>query len=687
MPIYKVTFFTSWWPRKSQTVAVEEKPMASLSKGRGRGQRAWSTERQPGKFSSSWRDSSYSRSTYFKGSRDTRQSYHDGYSSSAGRSGHGMFRRSEYHGSQGSFSEPQKSDREKTPLSPISTHSQSSSLSRNRSPVTRKIISLNSVTESPKRIRRISLASSASETSEHGSEKKSVSSGSSVVPYRIITSPIRVNTPTSEMKMVEGRVLRSHSNQVGGDQQRKLSQTKAASTSSLTNLSRSTGNRYNTRSKKRSLEEKESSHPKRHQARYSKSKETEYDSDSRNGRRSALGMRKKDRSSVVALERVVTIAEDSDSSLPRDLLCGTMSGTGEESRSEEEVWVEKTIDMAVKRELPGSSANTDNEASRNLSIKVEPTNADDTSMTVPRVDQVEGRVTGDKEAEVTRGTSCVSGSDTLSQEMLKTAAEGHQTEYQQSIDPRTLLLSPHEDRDETPPAELLEATQQYMMQGDYSKWYRENFQNDPQAWQRYLEYYNAIMMGGTSDGDTSVATAEDAATSQPIAAAARGDGDVNEVCRVMEADEGAKQSSACPQLQRTQSLPPANSEVNTPNQTRYWRSMSPEPARRAGQNYYEQILTAMTTPTRGVETVPKNTESPVGSSTEVIDVVIANDDKTDCGSQTGLVPSDVKLELRRTKKLRRKLTSNKYGHLQRQAMKKFFLTAKPLIFSTDTLMR
>ena len=55
------------------------------------------------------------------------------------------------------------------------------------------------------------------------------------------------------------------------------------------------------------------------------------------------------------------------------------------------------------------------------------------------------------------------------------------------------------ERDETPPADLLEASH-HLAQGDYTEWYTKAFQNNPQALQQFLDYYNTMMSSGDGAG-------------------------------------------------------------------------------------------------------------------------------------------------------------------------------------------
>ena len=57
------------------------------------------------------------------------------------------------------------------------------------------------------------------------------------------------------------------------------------------------------------------------------------------------------------------------------------------------------------------------------------------------------------------------------------------------------------ERDETPPADFLEATH-HLAQGEYMEWYRQLFQTNPAALQQFMEYYHTMFSTGGEERGT-----------------------------------------------------------------------------------------------------------------------------------------------------------------------------------------
>ena len=538
------------------------------------------------------------------------------------------------------------------------------------------------------------MASSTSESnSEHGgSEKGHSSESSSVDSYPRITSPIRIDSDNTKEPKSEGRVLRSHSSQLVS-KRRKQAQSKSKSTTPVS--SQPAGSRYNTRSKKRSLDEKETPSPKKHQPSCVKDLANESD-DSSYGKRQAYGLRKKEQvRSVVALERVVTIV-DSDSSSTKCLQSSKVSGAGESSQSEEEVWVERKVEMMIEKQevqeplnVPTRKLSTA-DTSTPKTASDEPTGGKTTPTTKcePQDEQKVHHVTG-------ASSFTTSARDLQDVPETSNAEEKNSqlSDYSCNTELRSAMMSPHEERDETPPAELLEATHQYMMQGDYSEWFRENFQNDPQAWQRYMDYYNAMMMAGGTDGDRSAATAEGAVSSQPTAVAATAD---EMVPGTTDGDgiQPTGKSVGSTLLQRTQSLPPVStsSDHSSDSVERTCKSLPPDWTKLKTGNKSGQVINALedAIPVFLGEVLPMDKPSPMTYSTEDNGPVNNHrngDSIVQVGCQIPTATTQECIEAKRQINSARRKVSRKYRHLQKHALRKFLQSAKPLILSTDTLIR
>ena len=617
----------------------------------------------------SWKGSNFSLSTsHFRESRSNRQSYHEGFSSSG--SGHVMFRRSDYYSASSSFSEhaSQKSDRD---LSPESSSSQTS-LSRRRSPQRRKVTSTDTLNISPKRVRHVSMASSSSEcNSEPVSDKGNNSSSSSIRSYPRITSPIRVDSDGNGEPKSEGRVLRSHSSQLASVRKK---QTKSGSTPPPSQ-SKPTTSRYNTRSKKRSLEKEELPSPKRHQASRVKSSKVK---DMGNNSIKKLGLvssRKKDNGKSEKSVGKVVIVKQGDSSATKFMKA---MGAGESSQSEDEVWVEKSVTLKKTQELQevqnvpkGSAVKVMDKSVTGGHVAA--TTSDSTSV-------VENAADGNKQD---RQNPRVKPLTVSTPELVDVLNSPNVKPEEKVVAPKMEMMLSSEDRDETPPAELLEATQHYMVQGDYSRWYKENFGDDPQAWQRYCEYYNAIMMAGRSDGHVSDANAE---SIQPAAAPSA------EIQAPVEGASLLHHSFSATTLQRTQSMPLVSSSAKVQGKLLYERnckSMPPElcsiesnsvPLENASKASYHpvsassgseipmSVSTSSNVPESSISTRHSNIVTEKG-----VQVCPLDTPRSEISSQQWS-PRHIRIR-------------KNYGHLQREALQKFLNIAKPLIVSTDTLSR
>jgi len=677
--LYKVTFFTSWWPKKLKAHQQSSEDSSTLpTKGRGRGLGKWETGRG-GRFATSWKGSNFSLSTsHFRESRSSRQSYHE----SSG-SGNVMYRRSDYHGQGSSFSEhaTQKSDRDPSPGS----SSSQTSISRRRSPQKRKVVAVDSLNISPKRVRHISMASSSSESnSERGSDKRSNSSSSSIRSYPRITSPIRVDSDGNNEPKSEGRVLRSHSNQMASDNKK---QTKSSLTLTAVSQSQSkpTGSRYNTRSKKRNLEKEDLPSPKRHQASRVKNSKVKD-----NGSVKKLGpgpiLRKRENiKREISLERmVVTTKESSHLSVAK---LSMAVGSQESSQSEEEVWVEKSVALKTTQEV--EKQNLSSESTMKITDKAA-TGDRVAGMNTVSASVIEN-IPGSSKQDIQKvGINPRATSLTLSTTELTNVLNSPMLKVEKEVlEPKMVVMPLNEDRDETPPAELLEATQQYMVQGDYSRWYRENFENDPQAWQRYCEYYNAIMMTGGGDGHVS---ATNAASILPAAGLPPA---------ILAPEEGgsmlqSQESVSTATLQRTQSMPQVSLDSKSVQgesvqgespPARNCKSMSPDltdiELKMMPLNMASKAANPPSTNTGSGLEIPMSLSFP----TSVQDSAIQSNAVAEEGIQVGpsvTHRSETSSQQWQSRSFR---ISKKYGHLQRQALRKFLDIAKPLIVSTQTLTR
>ena len=480
-----------------------------------------------------------------------------------------MFSRGNYHGSilpddsDFVFSMPgeisQKSENSPPSSSPThssghSTHSHSSTspLLRQSSPTSLHLraSSHSSPTGSSlRRSRHVSIASSSSSSSlestasESGNVKSCQSSSSlsaeaaSTVlsptcqqPHAV--SPFVAKEDKKEVKL-EGRVLRSHSSlhtRSSETMTRKVTSLSRSLAGPSVGLQREISSCYNTRSKKKYFEEREMASPnkKHHSSRRKGSDpvpEVEADNIFNYRSQEPSPPQLKSDEIRVSLESIV----DSNSSPNQQKTTVKAAASGESSQSEEEIWVERKVEMRTG--MPSMDEVTRSHGSfssvemsvhrpdregKGLSISspplshsrgvVEGPSLPATSLCV--IDHYESQVTStatpmqcqqpyvlDKKEvlELNSPLMVSGGGDGIPSMLSSKEAEGsgkwlHNCGDNEDL--RSILMSPQEERDDTPPAELLEATH-HLVQGKFSEWYRDHFKNDPQTLQGYLNYYQA----------------------------------------------------------------------------------------------------------------------------------------------------------------------------------------------------
>lgn len=750
MYLRDVLLYTAWWHDSSHSSFNYNYQMedtgASNSWRRGWGEErgGWTPPRRESNFPrytgplspGAWRESRAGFGLSRRGEIFSSESYHGSDSTNC-------------HGSDSAYSMPSenslhKSDRDSSPGSPHLLFSSGHSTHSHPSPSTshhRASGHSSPTSSSPRRSRHISIESSSSSESEHESGKVCQAS-SSVSTLATATDlppsgthphfafPLSIVTEeTKKEDNFEGRVLRSHASQHTRSSEtrtRKAASLSRSRTSPSVSLrSDEIASRYNTRSKKKRFEERKTeSHTHLHQNRLGGRRRVtdrapgmESDASSIFGNPHSSHLLLESDQTKVSMEKVV----DSDSHSCDRQQSTNMATTGESSQSEEEIWVERKVEIAG-----GKSSLNENASCPSITpMEMDWPEGEGKSMSIyspplPRgitegpvlpspslciIDQYESQATLtatpmqhqqsrvlDQE-EPNESNSLLEagvGGDELPSAINSKETEGSGSwpcNYGDYEGLTSTVMSPQEERDETPPAELLEATH-HLVQGEFSEWYRENFQNDPKALQRYLEYYQAMEGRGEREADQGDDTVKEDPPSEEIAHPAS-DGDARAVspsvgatCAVDDTDSANVGIDSSKSV--TMTLPPdlrkivhhlsSTQDKEGDGEQEDMIDLTPT-QESTGMEYDETFSPVKKQNLEGESPDPLISPPPpyVSADSSLLDV-------------TTVIEGDNDLIRTPRQPLSRKV-EKKYSHLQKHALQQFLLRSKPLILSTQTFIR